>query len=158
MRAIVSLVAVALGLLSVSSAVAADANTLAAVGLKMRFVDPGQSFYPDSARVRNVQGRVLLGFTIDATGSPQNVEVVRSDETLLDAAATRLLRDIRYELPPAWAGSVEATKRFGLQVTFALGQDAPMARWLEDVGEIVVRGTRIVQPQKSKPKQSRQSP
>ena len=45
--------------------------------------------YPKKAREQNIQGRVLVHFTIETDGSITNAEVVRSVDPMLDAEALR---------------------------------------------------------------------
>ena len=53
--------------------------------------------YPAVCRENNVQGRVIVSFTIDTDGSITDAEVVRSVDPLLDAEALRTI-----SLMPAW--------------------------------------------------------
>ena len=53
--------------------------------------------YPAVCRENNVQGRVIVSFTIDTDGSITDAEVVRSVDPLLDAEALRTISQM-----PAW--------------------------------------------------------
>ena len=53
--------------------------------------------YPAVCRENNVQGRVVVSFTIDTDGSITDAEVVRSVDPLLDAEALRTISQM-----PAW--------------------------------------------------------
>ena len=62
--------------------------------------------YPPLARRRNIQGRVLLGFGIDGTGTIHNVRIMRSSgHAILDLAAERAIRRLhRVQWYPAASG------------------------------------------------------
>ncbi len=62
--------------------------------------------YPPLARRRNIQGRVLLGFGIDGTGTIHHVRVMRSSgHAILDLAAERAIRRLhRVQWYPAASG------------------------------------------------------
>ena len=47
--------------------------------------------YPEVARENGVSGRVILQFTVNATGSVTNVKVVRGVDPALDKEAVRVI-------------------------------------------------------------------
>ena len=53
--------------------------------------------YPDSARARGIEGRVLVSFVVDARGHVDSVHVKDSVHPLLDAEAVRVVRKM-----PRW--------------------------------------------------------
>ena len=55
-------------------------------------------FYPDDARRRRLQGRTILGLTIDPSGRVIGAEVLRSDPPgIFERAAERAARSFRFE-------------------------------------------------------------
>ena len=81
--------------------------------------------YPAVCRENNVQGRVIVSFTIDTDGSITDAEVVRSVDPLLDAEALRAI-----SLMPAWKpgkkdGNIVRV-RYSVPINFRL--DASTAR------------------------------
>lgn len=72
--------------------------------------------YPPQALLNGVQGQVEIQFSLDATGVPRNLQVVRSaDSGMFDAAALSALSRWRFT-PPAEAG-----RRYRQTFTFQLG-------------------------------------
>ncbi len=53
--------------------------------------------YPWKARRRNIEGRVIVGFTIAEDGKVTNVHVVKAVNDLLDDEAVRVMQEM-----PAW--------------------------------------------------------
>lgn len=53
--------------------------------------------YPEVARARKVEGRVVVRFSIDEYGNILRVQVIKSIHPLLDSEAVRLVRSM-----PAW--------------------------------------------------------
>ena len=52
--------------------------------------------YPNSARRNNIQGTVILGFTVNNLGIPEEIEVVRSVHSDLDRAAIAALEQMLF--------------------------------------------------------------
>src|SRR5262245_59015959 len=63
--------------------------------------------YPESARLKRVEGRVILQAVIDREGRVADVKVLRSTDKRFDAASVRAVRKWRYE--PAHEGGVPIT-------------------------------------------------
>lgn len=62
----------------------------------------GHKTYPEAARRDDVEGRVIVRFTMDRGGTVMEVALVRSSgSTVLDDAAMALLRGARLPAPPA---------------------------------------------------------
>ncbi len=75
--------------------------------------------YPAEAEAKAVQGRVVLSFTIDETGKPTDVNVLKSVDAQLDAEAVRVIKAM-----PAWTpgqnGGKAVSVRYTFPVTFQL--------------------------------------
>lgn len=75
--------------------------------------------YPPSAAESEIQGRVLVGFTVEADSTITNVRVIRSVDPSLDKEAIRLVRSM-----PKWVPATEYGKpvaaSYSLPVTFRL--------------------------------------
>lgn len=55
--------------------------------------------YPDAARVRGLEGKVLIAFDITPEGRPTNGALIDSDDDLFTKAATEYLANLRFEVP-----------------------------------------------------------
>jgi TonB family protein len=75
--------------------------------------------YPDIARERNVQGRVILSFIVEKDGTLTDVKVSKSVADILDAEAVRVLKD-----SPKWIAGTSLGSpvrvHFSVPVNFAL--------------------------------------
>jgi TonB family protein len=67
--------------------------------------------WPDDARARNITGAVRLKFTVEADGSVQNIQVVKSLHPDCDEEAIRLICE-----GPAWHPGIENGRRASLPV------------------------------------------
>jgi Ca-activated chloride channel family protein len=75
--------------------------------------------YPAKARAENVQGRVIVQFTVDRNGDIKDVEVVRSISPELDAEAIRVVMSMPRWIPGKQRGKTVAVK-YTLPVNFKL--------------------------------------
>ncbi len=66
---------------------------------KIRELIQENIYYPRKARRRNIEGKVVLRFTITTAGTIQNVQVVSSAHNILTHAAKQVLIMIEDELP-----------------------------------------------------------
>ena len=77
--------------------------------------------YPDSARIKGIQGRVKLQFLITERGQVDSIKVLESVHPLLDAEAVRIVKKM-----PRWTPgrSIPDNKKvkvwYMLPITFAL--------------------------------------
>ena len=78
--------------------------------------------YPQEAKDKGIQGRVLLQITVDATGKVTDPKVVRGVDPLLDAEAIRVVK-----LMPRWTPGVQDGKAvdvlYVLPIMFSLPKD-----------------------------------
>ena len=81
--------------------------------------------YPAVCRENNVQGRVVVSFTIDTDGTITDAEVVRSVDPLLDAEALRTISQMPAWKPGKKDGNIVKV-RYSVPINFRL--DASTAR------------------------------
>lgn len=79
--------------------------------------------YPEAARKKNLEGKVLIGFTVDDKGKVININVLQKVHPLLDNEATRVVRAMpRWK--PATKGTQKVVAPVALPITFRL-RDEP---------------------------------
>lgn len=71
--------------------------------------------YPDSARVKNIQGKVFLRFVIDEEGNVTKPEVARRLHPLLDAEAIRVVQQM-----PKWSPGKQNGKPVSVYFTLPI--------------------------------------
>lgn len=80
--------------------------------------------YPEAARKKNLEGKVLIGFTVDTKGKVININVLQKVHPLLDNEATRVVRAM-----PRWQPATKGTKNVmapvALPITFRLRDEPP---------------------------------
>lgn len=69
--------------------------------------------YPEKARKRGIEGKVMVGFVVDKSGKVRDEEVKRSVDPLLDNEALRVIR-----LMPDWVPGIQSDK--AVNVSFVL--------------------------------------
>ena len=88
---------------------------------KPRLLSHSEPRYTDDAREKGIEGRVLLGFTIDQNGVPQGIQVKRSLYPSLDQAAVEAVRDWRFT--PAMKNGQVVSMWVESEINFNLYQD-----------------------------------
>lgn len=78
--------------------------------------------YPEEARKKGIQGRLLLEFTVDTEGQAQSIEVKESLHPLCDSAAVHGIRSV--EFVPAKHNGKVVPVRMRLPVRFQLLSDS----------------------------------
>jgi TonB family protein len=58
--------------------------------------------YPDSATIKNVNGVVVVGFTIDITGAPTNIQIIKSVNKYANQAVINVI-----EKMPMWKPAIQ---------------------------------------------------
>lgn len=101
--------------LSLAPIAAIAAGTVPGKAATLRVLHGTSPEYPPQALVAGVQGRVVIGFTVDASGKPRDLEVVDSSSGLFNAAALQALAEWRFAAP-ATTG-----RRYQQAFTFRLG-------------------------------------
>ena len=69
--------------------------------------------YPQEAKDLNIQGRVVLQFTVAKTGNVKDVKVLRGIDPILDKEALRIV-----SASPKWAPGFQNEKRVDVTYTF----------------------------------------
>lgn len=82
--------------------------------------------YPEPARKKGIQGRLMLRFTVTSNGRPRDIRVSRSLHPLLDTAAVRALRSVRFR--PATQNGLPVSMPTKLPVRFRLLPDSTRLR------------------------------
>ena len=78
--------------------------------------------YPEPARKQGIQGRLTLHFTVTERGVPTDVQVLHPLHPLLDSAAVRALRSVRFR--PATQNGLPVSMPMQLPVRFRLLSDS----------------------------------
>ena len=73
--------------------------------------------YPEEAKKAGIQGRVVVGFTIDEKGRMTDVKVVKGVHPLLDKEALRVIKSA----PKKWTAGTRNGKSFAFKYTIAVG-------------------------------------
>ena len=71
--------------------------------------------YPKEAHEKQIQGRVILNFVVEKDGSVSDVNVVRGQDPLLDAEATRVV-----SIMPNWTPGVQRGERVRVRYTLPI--------------------------------------
>lgn len=71
--------------------------------------------YPKEAQEKGIQGRVIVNFVVEKDGSVSDVNVVRGQDPLLDAEATRVV-----PLMPNWTPGVQKGERVRVRYTLPI--------------------------------------
>jgi protein TonB len=75
--------------------------------------------YPIDAQVNNIQGKVLLKFVVNADGTADRIEILRSVDPLLDNEAIRVIKSLP-RFKPGKQGGVAVPVWFIIPVSFKL--------------------------------------
>jgi TonB family protein len=88
---------------------------------KPRLLSHSEPRYTDEARAKGIEGKVVLGFTIDQSGVPQDIQVKRSLYPSLDQAAIEAVREWRFT--PAMKNGQAVSMWVESEINFNLYQD-----------------------------------
>lgn len=88
---------------------------------KPRLLSHNEPRYTDDARAKGIEGKVVLGFTIDHDGMPQSIQVKRSLYPSLDQAAIEAVREWRFE--PALKNGQPVSMWMEAELNFSLYQN-----------------------------------
>ncbi|MBL1231819.1 MAG: energy transducer TonB [Flavobacteriales bacterium] len=78
--------------------------------------------YPKKAKRKNIQGRVLLKFTVQKDGSVGNIEIIESVDPLLDAESIRVIKLMEKWIPGLLNGE-KVSVSFNLPIKFSLKEN-----------------------------------
>ena len=103
---------------------------------------PRGDWYPPQARRKNIEGEVLVSFTLDATGAPQDVVALSIDHPkVLEAAALGFVKELRFRLPTAWAEGSSTRYKFKVQFDICPFREPPQGP--VDVEAVIIRACRV---------------
>jgi TonB family protein len=105
-------------------------------------VDRDRDWYPTSARREGLEGRVLLGFDIMATGLAHNVSVIWSENRVFESSAVSLLKAAKFTLPSDWTSS-DALRRWRVGFVFCLLPSGQSDQFAIPVEKIYITGSRL---------------
>ena len=75
--------------------------------------------YPDSAKVKNISGRVVARFCITETGSIEKISIIKGVHPSLDAETIRVISTLPAFIPGR-SGGVPVPVWYMLPITFSL--------------------------------------
>lgn len=75
--------------------------------------------YPETAREKGIQGRVILTFVVECDGTLTNIKVVRSVDPALDKEAIRVIQNMPKWIPGKQSGEIVPYK-YSFPVDFKL--------------------------------------
>jgi TonB family protein len=75
--------------------------------------------YPDSAKAKNIQGRVIVRFAISNTGKVGNISVLKGVDPLLDEEAIRVTKMLP-DFTPGYQGGKPVSVWYMIPITFTL--------------------------------------
>lgn len=93
---------------------------------KPRLLSHTEARYTDDARAKGIEGKVILGFTVDHDGVPQGIQVKQSLYPSLDQAAIEAVREWRFS--PGMKNGQTVSTWLEVQVNFNLYQDPQKER------------------------------
>lgn len=76
--------------------------------------------YPDQARQRNIQGKVILAFVVEKNGEVTNIKVSKSVTPILDDEAVRVIKNSPLWVPGTQFG-LPVRVQYAVPINFALG-------------------------------------
>lgn len=77
------------------------------------------TIYPEEAKAKNIQGKVIIRFVVNAEGKAEGVSVQRSVNTLLDAEAVRVCRTLP-RFKPGMQNGKAVDVWYAVPITFTL--------------------------------------
>ena len=84
----------------------------------MKFIN-SNIVYPEAAKEKNIQGRVILRFAVMATGKVDNVQVLKPVDPSLDEEAIRVVKSLP-DWQPGRQGGKPVNVWYSVPITFAM--------------------------------------
>jgi TonB family protein len=104
----------------------------------------GGGYYPDAAKARGVEGKVIIGFDIAANGRATNIGVVYSDDRVFEKMSMDILKSAIFELPKDEDGQVIHESRYRLGFVYCLPPSSLDSTFpMRVLPPVVVSGSRI---------------
>ena len=98
--------------------------------------------YPEEARDKNIQGRVIVTFVVEKDGSISDARVVKSVDPLLDTEALRVVNSMHSWTPGKQNGEPVRVK-YTVPVSFKLDATTPAERYVLEIDGKVVDDSEI---------------
>ena len=83
-----------------------------------------EHFYPDAARVHDIQGRVLVAFDITPAGFAKNISILWAEHEVFRKSAIHMLESAHFVVPNDWVAT-GALRRWRAGVVYRLVSPAP---------------------------------
>ncbi len=140
-------VSVALQILCIPGAIAEEPATAAQDAPPLPQIKSlGGVYYPDKARLRDLEGSVLAEFSINAKGKATGIKLIRADNPLFADVAMQELSADRYNVPADWTAK-NAAVRYRVVIVFCLPPSDQTTTFTESPYDpIIVAGSRIGHP------------
>jgi Gram-negative bacterial TonB protein C-terminal len=117
--------------------VASAGNSLTINGLAAHVINQQGMFYPPPLIRLGVSGRMVLAYSVRVSGQPEKITVLASDDSRLERPAIEYLGHYRFDVPKSWEADAGQWRRFHLEFSFTLEDDAPRPKLVED-GDVIV--------------------
>src|SRR6185503_12608798 len=98
-----------------------EAQATSKLDRKPRLINHTEARYTDDAREKGIEGKVVLGFTVDHDGIPQGIQIKRSLYPSLDQASIEAVREWRFE--PAMKNGQPVSMWMEAEMDFRISQD-----------------------------------
>lgn len=76
--------------------------------------------YPEGCIDKNIEGKVVVGFTVGTDGAMSDFRIIKGVDPLLDAEALRVVRSITVKWKPGENGGKPEACAFALPIEFKL--------------------------------------
>lgn len=106
----------------------------------------GQSFYPPSALRAGTQGRVELQYSLNTTGRPSAIVVLRADSPSLVDAAKAYLNNLQLDTTAGWPTPKNLAERMTMTVAFVLDDTPAPSPWNPSEQVVIIRRTSPIEP------------
>jgi hypothetical protein len=112
-----------------------------------------EDFYPDAARLHDIQGRVLVAFDITPAGVAKNITVLWAEQEVFTKPTVRMLQSVHFAVPDDWLAT-GAWRRWRAGVVYRLASPAPPQTQSDEfavpVEKVYVTGSSIPQKYQSR--------
>jgi TonB family protein len=103
----------------------------------------GGLYYPDVAKLRGMEGKVIVAFDIDGNGRAKNASLVFSDSQLFVKPSMDYVATLSFELPKTENGAEIRLPRYRVGFVFCLPPSSLDDSFAVPVMPVIVSGSRI---------------
>ncbi len=108
---------------------------------------PPLTYYPVFARLKNLEGRLLIEFRLDAEGNTVDAHIVQANaDSILRATALRLVQGTSYEVGSL---NIDSSTRFRTAVIYCLAHCSSVANYPNADASIQISAASQLQPEDS---------